>query len=87
MLPHMGTRRQWLIDGLVGVGGGGLIGAIVAVNFVIYVGIERGYEASIPDVFRQNPLAGIVTVVILAAGPVAGVVGMRWLRRPRGNVQ
>jgi hypothetical protein len=49
------------------------------------VGIEGGYEASIPDVFRQNLLAGIVTVVILAAGPVLGVAIARRMRRTRSR--
>jgi uncharacterized membrane protein len=77
--------KPWLAD-LVGGGIiGGATGAIVAVNFVIFVGIEGGYEASIPDVFRQNLLAGIVTVVILAAGPVLGVVIARRMRRRRSR--
>jgi hypothetical protein len=76
------VARQWLVDLLLGVVVGGLLGAIVAVNFVITVGIDRGYEASIPDVFRQNVLAGIVTVAILIAGPIAGVAVARRRRRP-----
>jgi len=60
--------RRWLTDILVGGVVGGVVGAIVAVNFVIYVGIDRGYEASIADVFRQNTLAGSATVAILAPG-------------------
>jgi hypothetical protein len=74
-------RRHWVIDLLTGIVLGGLVGAIAAVNFVIYFGIEGGYEASIPDVFRQSTLAGIVTVGLLAAGPVIGVVLMRRRRR------
>jgi hypothetical protein len=57
-------------------------GAVAAVNFMIYVGVERGYEASIADVFKQNMLAGIVTVSILILGPVFGVLVAR-LRRLR----
>ena len=72
--------RRWPTDILVV---GGVVGAIVAVNFVIYVGIDRGYEASIADVFRQNTLAGSATVAILAAGPVLGVVVARRRRRKR----
>jgi len=75
--------RRWLTDILVGGVVGGVVGAIVAVNFVIYVGIDRGYEASIADVFRQNTLAGSATVAILAAGPVLGVVVARRRRRKR----
>jgi len=75
--------RGWLTDIVAGGAIGGIVGAIVAVNFVIYVGIEDGYEASIPDVFRQNVVAGIVTVAVLLAGPVMGIVGARRLRGKR----
>lgn len=79
------TVRAWVTDVLIGGFLGGVVGAIVAVNFVIYVGIEDGYEASIADVFRQNTLAGIVTVVILALGPMFGVTIARRLRRKRAE--
>lgn len=77
--------KPWFFDLLGGGIIGGAAGAIVAVNFVIFVGIGGGYEASIPDVFRQNVLAGIVTVGILAAGPVLGVVIARRMRRGRSR--
>lgn len=77
--------KPWFVDLLGGGIIGGATGAIVAVNFVILVGIEGGYEASIPDVFRQNLLAGIVTVVIVAAGPVLGVAIARRMRRTRSR--
>jgi len=77
----MSTRRRWLFDGVIGLTAGGLVGAIIAVNFVIFVGIEGGYEASIADVFRENVLAGIVTVAILVAGPIVGFEMMRRRRR------
>lgn len=77
----MSNRRQWLVDGMIGVAVGALVGAIIAVNFAIFVGIEGGYEASIADVFRENVLFGIVTVAILVAGPVFGVLMMRRRRR------
>jgi formate-dependent nitrite reductase membrane component NrfD len=83
----MSARRQWLVDGLVGIAIGGLVGAIVAVNIVIYAGIEQGYEASIPDVFRQNALVGVLTVGTLIAGPVVGVLVMRRRRRRGENVE
>jgi hypothetical protein len=78
--------RARLVD--VAVGGliGGIIGAIVAVNFVIYVGIEGGYQATIPDVFRQNVIAGLITVAILIGGPALGVVvARRQRRKPAGS--
>jgi uncharacterized membrane protein len=77
--------REWMADALVGGLVGGVVGAVVAVNFVIYVGIQDGYEASLPDVFRQNVVAGIVTVLVLFAGPVLGVIVARRLRRRRNR--
>ena len=70
----------WLSDILIGGILGGIAGAIVAVNVVIFSGIEEGYEANIPDVFRQNALVGVVVVAILIAGPIVGVVTRRRMR-------
>lgn len=61
--------RGWVVDLLVGAGIGAVVGAIVSVNVVIYIGVEGGYEAGIGDIFRHGVWAGIVVVVILAAGP------------------
>ena len=58
----------------------GATGAILAVNVVIFSGIEDGYEANIPDVFRQNALVGVLVVAILIAGPVVGVMTRRRMR-------
>ncbi|MFZ0624899.1 MAG: hypothetical protein WA726_10750 [Acidimicrobiia bacterium] len=69
------------MDTLVGVVAGGIVGAIAAVNFIITIGI--GYDVSIGDVFDHSTIAGVVMVGILLAGPVLGVVAMRWLRRRR----
>jgi len=77
------TQRGWLVDILAGGAIGGAVGAIVAVNFVIFSGIEDGYEASIPAVFRQNVLIGLVTVAVLLAGPLLGVVMARRQRKKR----
>jgi len=77
----MSSRREWLVDALVGIVVGGVVGAIVAVNIVIYAGIERGYEATIAGVFRRNVVVGVLTVSALIAGPIAGVVLMRRRRR------
>lgn len=76
-------RKSWLIDLVVGGIAGGFVGAIVAVNVVIYAGIERGYEATIPEVFRQNTLIGLVVVTILSAGPLVGVWIARRVRHQR----
>ncbi len=76
--------RGWAVDILVGSVIGAVAGAIVAVNVVIYSGVESGYQSSIPDVFRYNPVVGVITVAILVSAPVLGVVLARWLRRVRG---
>lgn len=75
----MTAKGDWLRDLLIGVVAGGIVGAIVAVNFVIFSGMERGYESTIPEIFRQSVVAGIVTVGLLLAGPIVGV----WLIRRR----
>lgn len=73
-------RRGWIIDIVAGVTIGALVSAIVAVNVVIFAGIDDGYEASLSEVFAQNKLVGVLTVGILFAGPILGVV---YLRRQR----
>lgn len=75
------ATRAWLVDILLGGIVGGVVGAIVAVNVVIYSGIEPGYEATIPEVFEQSPVVGILTVTVLLAGPLLGVRVARRLRR------
>lgn len=76
----MARRYRWLVDFLVGTAWGAALGAILAVNVVIFSGVDRGYQASISEVFDHNPVVGFLTVAILAAGPVLGVVTMRRLR-------
>jgi len=77
--------KTWFADFVLGVLVGGIIGSIVAVNVVIFAGIEGGYEAGIGDVFSENAVVGIVTVGVLIAGPVVGVVLAR-RRRSRLRV-
>lgn len=77
------TTRRWVVDVLLGSIGGFAIGAVIAVNVVIYAGIDEGYEASVRDVFDQNVLVGIVVVSVLVAAPVAGVVVARRIHRGR----
>ncbi|MGA9596856.1 MAG: hypothetical protein WBV06_11900 [Acidimicrobiia bacterium] len=77
--------RAWLTDLTMGGLVGGVVGAIAAVNVIIYSGIEGGYEASIKQVFRQNTIVGVLTVLVFAAGPVAGVIVARRMRRKRGT--
>jgi hypothetical protein len=73
------AKSGWFVDIVAGGIVGGVAGAIVAVNFVIYAGIDRGYEATIPEVFRQSVVAGVITVAVLVAGPAVGV----WIARRR----
>lgn len=62
------TTKSWVVDTAVGV----VVGSVAAVNFMIYVGIEGGYEAIIVEVFRQNTLVGVVTMKLLIGCPVFG---------------
>lgn len=73
----------WIVDALVGGIGGAVIGSIIAVNVIIFMGTDRGYEASLVDVFRHSAVAGVLTVAILAGSPVIGVVAARRVRRSR----
>lgn len=76
---HRGRIFDLLIGGFIG----GVVAAIAAVNFVIYSGMEGGYQATLPTVFDQSALVGVLTVAILVAGPFLGVIAARRLRRPR----
>ena len=60
-----------------------IVAAIVAVNLVILSGIDTGYETTIPELFRENVILGIVTVAILIGGPIAGALygNSFWQRR------
>ena len=80
-----GKRLGWGVDLAVGGFCGLIAGAVVAVNLVIFLGVEGGYEASLGDVFAHSLLIGILVVAVLGAGPVAGVSYARWRRRLRGE--
>lgn len=56
---------------------GAVVGAIVAVNIAIFLGPDQGYESSIGDLFEANPFVGVLTVLVLVAGPLVGVVVAR----------
>lgn len=79
------STREWLVDVLVGGLGGAIVGGILAVNLVIFSGNDRGYEASIDEVFRQNVLLGVAVVALWIAGPVFGVIGARRSLQRRGG--
>lgn len=71
------TARETLVDVLAGGLIGGLVGAVVAVNFVLVVGVDQGYEASLGEVFAHSPIVGVVTLLILVAGPILGFLAAR----------
>jgi len=75
--------RGWAMDLIIGGVVGGVVGGIAAVNLVIFSGIEPGYEATIPEIFAQNALVGVLTLVLLGGGPVGGVILARRARRRR----
>lgn len=78
-----GDFRGWLVDLVVGGLGGLVVAWIVAVNLVIYLGVEGGYQAGPGDVFEHSWILGIVVVAIVVAGPVLAVIYMRRQRRQR----
>jgi hypothetical protein len=73
--------RTWVVDILVGGLLGGVGGAIVAVNLVIFSGMSRGYETTVPQIFDENLAVGVIVIAVLAAGPVVGILLTRRLRR------
>lgn len=82
---HGNPIRAWIIDILVGGVVGGITGVIVAVNVVIFSGVDRGYQASLREVFDESPILGVVVVVVLAAAPVLGVLVARRQRGRRSH--
>ena len=62
---------------------GGIVGAIVAWNIAIYLGVPGGYEAGIGDVFAHSPLVGVLWLAALIAGPMVGVFVARNQRHKR----
>lgn len=66
--------RDWLVDVVFGGLVGSIVGGLVAVNIVIYYGVDRGYEASLTEIFDRSALLGIIVLGTLAAGPVLGVL-------------
>ncbi|HEU4895743.1 MAG TPA: hypothetical protein VFT85_07885 [Acidimicrobiia bacterium] len=78
-----GERSGWGIDLAVGGLCGLIAGAIVAVNLIIFMGVEGGYEAGVGDVFSHSILLGILVISVLVAGPLCAVAYARLLRRRR----
>ena len=75
------STKTRLIDAVVGAILGLAVGAIIAVNVVITAGVDRGYQASFAEIFDESFFLGVVTIAILAAGPVVGVIVARRIRK------
>lgn len=60
MTHGRGRRARTLLGGAVGA----LVGAIAAVNIVIFSGIEDGYEATPEQVFDENPAVGVIAALV-----------------------
>lgn len=66
--------------GLVGL----LVGWILAVNIVIFSGVDQGYEVTLPELFSDNPAIGTLAVVAVVAGLLGGgLTGLRLHRSGR----
>ena len=74
-----------MIDIIVGGIFGGIVGAIAAVNVVIYSGIDDGYEATLGEVFDQYPVVGVIAVGLILLGPAVGIAVARYLRDRRAT--
>ncbi len=71
-----------LVTTFVGIVIGAAAGGVIAVNLVIFSGIDSGYESSIVDVFTYNRVVGLIVVCVLVAGPiVGGLLAWRWNAR------
>lgn len=80
-MSRIGAAVRVLVGGAAGL----VAGAIVAVNVAIAFGIDRGYEAGLPEVFAESPLAGILMVAALLGGPVLGALVALRIRPPPGD--
>ncbi len=65
------ARRQWPTVAL-GVAVGVVAGAVAALNIAIWFGTDRGYEASVAELFDHNPVVAILYVACLIVGPGLG---------------
>jgi uncharacterized membrane protein len=78
-MPSNTVRRvtETVIGAILGL----VVGAIIAVNLIITAGVDRGYEASLSEVFEENALVAVAALVVLVAGPVVGAIVARQIRR------
>jgi len=51
---------------------------------VITAGVDRGYEASLAEVFEESAVLGVAVLAILVAGPIVGVYAARRIRQKMG---
>lgn len=72
-----------MLDLTVGIAAGSLVGVILALNIVIYSGVDDGYQASVQSVFEQRPWAGVLAAMAIILAPVLYVLGLRRRRRNR----
>ncbi len=75
------SRPQRIGEMAAGAILGFIVGAIVAVNVVITAGVDRGYQASLAEVFEESAVLGVAVLAILVAGPIVGVYAARRIRR------
>jgi len=72
-----------VVDLLAGGLAGFAIAWIVAVNMVIFAGVDRGYQASVDEVLRHSTLLGVAVIGVILLGPIFGVGLLRRRRRRR----
>jgi hypothetical protein len=65
------------IAALVGL----IVAVIVTLNLHIAVGLEQGYAATPAEVFDRSVMLGVFDLLLLLAGPAAGVLLLQRLRR------
>lgn len=77
MRRSLGHAALTTVAALVGLA----LAAIVTLNLHILVGLEQGYAATPAEVLDRSVLLAVVDVVLLVAGPAAGVLLLQRLRR------
>jgi uncharacterized membrane protein len=76
------SARRRVGAGLLGALLGAIVGTVLALNLLIFAGVEGGYEASLPDVFERRPLVGVATVVVFVVPTLLGpAIALRRGRR------
>lgn len=53
---------------------GAAIGLVIAVNVVIFSGVDNGYEATPVEVLEQRPVAAMVSVVAFVTSTGVGMM-------------